>query len=85
MRCPGPRVPLLVEEMDKEPAQQFRFEPRGFGGHDLAGIGHGHQLGERGGYREKATANSFESTMFFKAAMPRALPTNLILLSVLGS
>ena len=45
-----------------EPVAQLRLEPGGLGRHDAAGIGDAHQIVDRAGYSENATANLPAST-----------------------
>ena len=50
---------VLVQKMDEEAAQELRFEPGRFGGHDLTRIGDSHQLIERGGVHRKGDNKFF--------------------------
>src|SRR5678815_5491568 len=39
--------------MNKQPASQFRLEPRALGWHDLAGVGYGDELLHAGGMQQE--------------------------------
>src|SRR5688500_10035425 len=42
---PWPLAWKPLDEMRQQPVPELRLEPRGLGGHDLARVRHGHQIG----------------------------------------
>ena len=80
------QVSQLSQLVHEQPAPQLGLEPGALGRHDLAGVGHRHELVERRRDRARTRSPSRPSrTRRSSSAVPRMPPTKSIRLSVRGS